>query len=58
MRAARIVSGMKSPLPFLDTYRTMRRAPEPDLRRMLLAPPSRVASEIHLSLDRAAFNRA
>jgi hypothetical protein len=38
MRAARIVAGMNSPLPFLNTYRTMRLAPEPDLRRVVLAP--------------------
>jgi hypothetical protein len=57
MRAARIVADMKSPLPLLDAYRTMGRAPEPDLRRVL-ALPGRVASEFHLSFDREAFNRA
>jgi hypothetical protein len=46
------------PLPLLNTYGTMRGAPEPDLRRMLLAPASRVPSEFHLSLDREAFNQA
>src|SRR6188474_3187403 len=35
MRAARIISAMKIPLPVLDAYRATHLAPEPDLRRLL-----------------------
>jgi len=57
MRAARIVSGMKIPLPFPDSYRATHLAPERDLRRLLAAGPRRMRNPIS-RYDREAFNRA